>query len=172
MVPIQASSLGRRTGCSRRYPGGTAYRSIFRTVSRASPNWRAASRSLILSTTTARRTRAYSSTVYTSQVFHKTERYGNVRWNQSPGGLVLLRQQRRSRGVYWSILTPALIRCALGDGESVRTGFLRLAQQPGACLRLIGMLSRSPSWGRSGNTVDADSRMPYSGQPPTSPSAS
>src|SRR5271154_2389668 len=58
--------------CSRRYPGGTAYRSIFRTVSRASPNCRAASRSLILSTTTARRTCAYSSTVYTSQVFHKT----------------------------------------------------------------------------------------------------
>jgi hypothetical protein len=37
------------------------------------------------------RTRAYSSTVYTSQVFHKTLLYGNVRWNQSPGGLVLLR---------------------------------------------------------------------------------
>src|SRR5271170_215135 len=91
MVPIQASSLGRRTGCSRRYPGGTAYRSIFRTVSRASPNCRAASRSLILSTTTARRTLAYSSTVYTSPVFHKTQLYGNVQWNQSPVGLVLLR---------------------------------------------------------------------------------
>jgi len=36
------------------------------------PNCMAASRSLVLSTTTARRTRAYSSTVYTSQVFHKT----------------------------------------------------------------------------------------------------
>jgi hypothetical protein len=37
---------------------------------------------------------------------------GNVRWNQSPGGLVLLRQSRRSRGVYWSIFTPALITTA------------------------------------------------------------
>jgi len=29
--------------------------------------------------------------------------------NQSSGGLLLLRQQRRSRGVYWSILHPARI---------------------------------------------------------------
>ena len=64
--------------------------SIFRTVSRASPNCRAASRSLILSTTTARRTRAYSSTVYTSPVFHK--HVGNVCWNQFPGGLVSSRR--------------------------------------------------------------------------------
>jgi hypothetical protein len=42
-------------------------------------------------------------------VFHKTQHYGNVRWNQSPGGLVLLRPKRRSRGVYWSILHPARI---------------------------------------------------------------
>src|SRR5208283_519069 len=30
-------------------------------------------------------------------------------WNQSPGGPLLDRQQRRSRGVYWSIFAPALI---------------------------------------------------------------
>jgi hypothetical protein len=56
-------------------------------------------------------TRAYSSTVYTSLVFHKTLLYGNVRWNQSSGGLILPRRKRPSRGVYWSIFTPALIRC-------------------------------------------------------------
>ena len=38
--------------------------------------------------------------VYTSPVFHKTKRYGNVRWCQFSGGLFLPRQQRRSRGVY------------------------------------------------------------------------
>jgi hypothetical protein len=58
--------------------------------------------------------------VYTSQVFHKTERYGNVRWNQSPGGLVLLRQQRRSCGVYWSIFAPALIGQRLFSDELVK----------------------------------------------------
>lgn len=71
-------------------PGGTAYRSIFRTVSRASPNCRAASRSLILSTTAARRTRAYNSTVYTSPAFHK--HVANVRRNQFPGGLLSFRR--------------------------------------------------------------------------------
>src|SRR5665213_3545886 len=90
MVPIQAPNLGRRTGCWRRYPGGTEYRSIFRTVSRANPNILAASRSLILSTITARRTRAYNSTVYTSPVFHKHVR--DVCWNQFPGGLVSRRR--------------------------------------------------------------------------------
>lgn len=35
-----------RTGCARRYPGGTLERRILRTVSRASPNRRAAARSL------------------------------------------------------------------------------------------------------------------------------
>ena len=37
MIPVKASSFGRRTGCARRYPGGRRYRSILRTVSRASP---------------------------------------------------------------------------------------------------------------------------------------
>jgi hypothetical protein len=50
--------LGPARGLLATVAGGTAYRSIFRTVSRASPNSLAASRSLILSTTTARRTRA------------------------------------------------------------------------------------------------------------------
>ncbi len=63
---------------------GCAYDHTFRTVSRASPNCRAASRSLIFSTMTARRTRAYSSTGYTTPVFHKTQLNGNVRLNQSP----------------------------------------------------------------------------------------
>ncbi len=40
---------------------------------------------------TARQTRAYNSTVYTSPVFDKTQLDADVRWNQSPGGLVLLR---------------------------------------------------------------------------------
>jgi len=72
---------------------------IFRTVSRASPNsWPLAP--LILSTTTARRTRAYSSTVLHLSGVPQNISPWNVRWNQSPGGLVLLRQQRRSYGVY------------------------------------------------------------------------
>jgi DNA transposition AAA+ family ATPase len=40
-------------------------------------------------------------------VFHKTSRNGNVRWNQSAGGLFLLQRSRRSRGGYWSIFAPA-----------------------------------------------------------------
>ena len=50
MIPVNASSFGRRTGCARRYPGGRRYRSILRTVSRASPKRRAAVRSLNPST--------------------------------------------------------------------------------------------------------------------------
>ena len=42
MTPVKASSFGRRIGCARRYPGGRRYRSILRTVSRASPKRRAA----------------------------------------------------------------------------------------------------------------------------------
>src|SRR3954466_14504239 len=109
MIPTHASSFGRRAGCCLRYPGGTAYRSILRTVSRASPNCRAASRSLILSTTTARRTRAYSSTVYTSPVFHKTQLAANVSLEPVSQRSTFFPPQRRSRGVYWSILHPALI---------------------------------------------------------------
>ena len=33
MIPVKASSFGRRTGCARRYPGGRRERSILRTVS-------------------------------------------------------------------------------------------------------------------------------------------
>ena len=50
MTPVKASSFGRRIGCARRYPGGRRYRSILRTVSRASPKRRAAARSLNPST--------------------------------------------------------------------------------------------------------------------------
>jgi hypothetical protein len=39
---------------------------------------------------TARRTRAYNSTVYTSPVFHK--QLGYVCWNQFPGGLLSSRR--------------------------------------------------------------------------------
>ena len=35
MIPVKASSFGRRTGWCRRYPGGRRSRSILRTVSRA-----------------------------------------------------------------------------------------------------------------------------------------
>ena len=57
MTPVKASSFGRRIGCAR-YPGGRRYRSILRTVSRASPKRRAAARSLNPSTYTLRRTAA------------------------------------------------------------------------------------------------------------------
>ena len=63
--------MGRRGGDLRRYPGGTEYRSILRTVSRCRPNTRAASRVLIPSTMQARRTRTYSSTLYILITFHR-----------------------------------------------------------------------------------------------------
>src|SRR3984893_18103737 len=56
------SSLGRAGGRLRRYPGGTENASIFATVRGSMPNRRAASRRLIPSTYTARRTCPYSST--------------------------------------------------------------------------------------------------------------
>ena len=65
------TSLGRRGGDLRRYPGGAEYFSILLTVSRCSPNTRAASRVLIPSTMQARRTRAYISTLYILHTFHR-----------------------------------------------------------------------------------------------------
>ena len=62
MSPVNPSSFGRRTGAVRRYPGGTENSSIFLTLSREIPKWRAAARSLIPSRH-ARRTLRYSSTV-------------------------------------------------------------------------------------------------------------
>src|ERR1700724_3787226 len=62
MIPTNGSSLGRAGGLLRRYPGGTENASIFATVRGSSPNRRAASRRLIPSTYTARRTCPYSST--------------------------------------------------------------------------------------------------------------
>ena len=64
MTPTKGSSLGLLGGVCRRYPGGTEYSSILRTVSRCNPNSRAASRMLIPSTITALRTRRYTSTLY------------------------------------------------------------------------------------------------------------
>src|SRR6202158_4138388 len=61
MIPTNGSSLGRAGGLLRRYPGGTENASIFATVRGSSPNRRAASRRLIPSTYTARRTCPYSS---------------------------------------------------------------------------------------------------------------
>lgn len=51
--------------------GGTENASIFRIVLRDRPNSRAARLTLIPSTCTARRTRAYTSTLSTSQVSQK-----------------------------------------------------------------------------------------------------
>ena len=60
MNPVKPSSFGWRTGAVRRYPGGTENSSIFLTLSREIPKWRAAARSLIPSRH-ARRTLRYSS---------------------------------------------------------------------------------------------------------------
>src|SRR5579862_1968550 len=68
--PCHAPSLGRRIGACRRYPGGNEYPSILFTVFRASPNSRATARRLLPSARTARRTRAYISTVYIPPVSH------------------------------------------------------------------------------------------------------
>src|SRR5271157_1500379 len=64
MIPTNGSSFGRAGGRLRRYPGGTENASIFATVRGSMPNRRAASRRLIPSTYTARRTRPYSSTPF------------------------------------------------------------------------------------------------------------
>ena len=62
--------MGLLGGDYRRYPGGTEYASILRTVSRCRPNVRAASRMLIPSTITALRTRRYTSTLYIRRTIH------------------------------------------------------------------------------------------------------
>jgi hypothetical protein len=67
MTPSHGPSFGRCTGFFRSYPGGTENCSILRTVFLDSPNSRAACRMLIPSTCTARLTRAYTSTLYTSR---------------------------------------------------------------------------------------------------------
>src|ERR1039457_5115265 len=64
MIPMKGSSFGRAGGPLRRYPGGTENASIFATVRGSIPNRRAASRRLIPSTYTARRTCPYSSTPF------------------------------------------------------------------------------------------------------------
>src|SRR5271156_1358946 len=64
MIPTNGSSFGRAGGRLRRYPGGTENASIFATVRGSIPNRRAASRRLIPSTYTARRTCPYSSTPF------------------------------------------------------------------------------------------------------------
>ena len=51
------------------------------------------------------------------------------------GGLVLLRQQRRSRGVYWSIFAPALI--PFSESGEVRKEIT--AQELGALLSGIDL---------------------------------
>ena len=53
-----------RGGVCRQQPGGTEQAGILRTASRYSPNVRAASRMIIPSTITVRRTRRYTSTLY------------------------------------------------------------------------------------------------------------
>ena len=67
MIAMNGSSLGRTAGPVRRYPGATACSSIFATVLRSIPNWRAAALLLIPSTWHARRTRLYKSTQYISR---------------------------------------------------------------------------------------------------------
>ena len=47
MISVNPSSFGRLTGADLRYPGGTEKLSIFLTLSREIPKWRAAARSLM-----------------------------------------------------------------------------------------------------------------------------
>ncbi len=69
-IGLQLGSAGRSLPP---VPGGTGYSSILRTVSRCSPNVRAASRMLIPSTITAQRTRRYMSTVYIRCTIHRLD---------------------------------------------------------------------------------------------------
>ena len=57
MTSENPSSFGRRRGRRMRYPGGTGFSSILRTVSRCTPNIREASRMLMPSTMQALLTR-------------------------------------------------------------------------------------------------------------------
>src|SRR5438270_13352879 len=67
MIPTNGASVGRAGGLLRRYPGGTENDSIFATVRGSMPKRRAASRLLIPSIRTAKRTFAYSSTPFIPQ---------------------------------------------------------------------------------------------------------
>ena len=107
MTPTKGSSLGLLGGVCRRYPGGTEYSSILRTVSRCNPNSRAASRMLIPSTITALRTRRYTSTLYircTTRRLDFEPMDGGGRYTiQSP-----------NVSIYpptWPTLTPPITRC-------------------------------------------------------------
>ena len=69
MTPVYGPILGLPGGCRLRYPGGTEYASILRTVSLCRPNTRDASLVLMPSTMQARRTRRYSSPWYIPHTF-------------------------------------------------------------------------------------------------------
>ena len=70
MTPVYGPIPGLLGACRLRYPGGTEYASILRTVSLFRPNTRDASLVLMPSTMQARRTRRYSSTWYIPHTFH------------------------------------------------------------------------------------------------------
>jgi len=73
-VPVSGSSFGRAGGRLRRYPGGTENDSIFATVRGSIPKRRAASRLLIPSIRTAKRTFAKSSTPFIPGRLRSTQR--------------------------------------------------------------------------------------------------
>src|SRR3974390_2125163 len=112
MMPSHAPSFGLFTGFFRSYPGGTEYASIFRIVFRANPNSRDACRMLMPSTCTALLTRAYTSTLNTSQVSHKTHPGLHVGCNSIQEGYFWTAANRRLSGVSWSIIAPPFIKPA------------------------------------------------------------
>ena len=88
MTAMNGSSLGRTAGPVRRYPGATVCSSIFATVLRSIPNWRAAALLLTPSTWHARRSRMYQSTEYISRPqlvrFGPKMRTFTPRWSDYP----------------------------------------------------------------------------------------
>jgi Resolvase, N terminal domain len=100
--PTNGSSFGRAGGRLRRYPGGTENASIFATVRGSIPNRRAASRRLIPSTYTARRTCPYSSTPFIPPPSAHPGR------RPSAAGLLLRRCGRSIRPLQLGIFSPTL----------------------------------------------------------------
>src|SRR5258705_7852520 len=113
MIPTNGSSFGRAGGRLRRYPGGTENASIFATVRGSIPKRRAASRRLIPSTYTARRTCPYSSTRFipppTSAAYRQMGHCCRIFTPVQP------ERPAASRGIFSLVLSGPLAQPALVD---------------------------------------------------------
>ena len=124
MIPVNASSFGRRRGMLRRYPGGTENDSILRTVLRSNPNTREAWRVLIPATRHARRTRAHISTRYIPPPSSQSNT--DRRLYAVP---FLVRRSRINRPPQWGIIAPPFSSATPAVGR----GCAPMSPQPSKC---------------------------------------